>query len=73
MGSQRTFASMAWSPFLASRTGGIPELVADPDVERVTFPPNASELADTLDRALRDGITVARPVCGELLISVENQ
>jgi glycosyltransferase involved in cell wall biosynthesis len=48
-------------PFLASRTGGIPELIADPDVERVTFPPNASELADTLDRALRDGITVARP------------
>ena len=48
-------------PFLASRTGGIPELIADPDVERVTFPPNASELADTLDRALRNGITVARP------------
>jgi len=52
---------LAWRiPFLASRTGGIPELIADSDVERVTFPPNASELADTLGRALRDGVPVAR-------------
>jgi O-antigen biosynthesis protein len=49
------------NPFLASRTGGIPELIADSDVERVTFSPNASELADTLGRALRDGVPVARP------------
>ena len=48
-------------PFLASRTGGIPELIADSDVERVTFQPNAPDLADTLGRALRDGVPVARP------------
>jgi len=48
-------------PFLASRAGGIPELIADSDVERVTFPPNASELADHLGRALTDGVAVARP------------
>ena len=48
-------------PFLASRVGGIPELIADFDLERVTFPPNASELADRLGRALRDGVPLARP------------
>lgn len=52
---------LAWRiPFLASRTGGIPELIADSDVERVTFPPNASGLADIISRALRDGVPVAR-------------
>jgi glycosyltransferase involved in cell wall biosynthesis len=47
-------------PFLASRVGGIPELIADSEVERVTFPPDASELADRLGRALRDGVPIAR-------------
>jgi glycosyltransferase involved in cell wall biosynthesis len=48
-------------PFLASGAGGIPELIADSDVERVTFAPDASELADRLARALRDGVPIARP------------
>ena len=48
-------------PFLASRAGGIPELIANSDVERATFSPNASELANALGRALRDGVSIARP------------
>ena len=48
-------------PFLASRAGGIPELIADSDIERVSFLPNASELANALGRALRDGVSIARP------------
>jgi hypothetical protein len=48
-------------PFLASRTGGIPELIADSDVERVTFRPRAYEFADSLNRALRDGVPIAQP------------
>jgi len=48
-------------PFLASHAGGIPELIADPDVDRVTFAPEASELANILGRALREGVSVARP------------
>ena len=48
-------------PFLASRAGGIPELIAHSDLEQVTFRPDASQLADHLARAIRDGVPVARP------------
>ena len=48
-------------PFLASRVGGIPELIAHSDLERVTFRPDASQLADHLARTIRDGVPVARP------------
>jgi len=47
-------------PFLASRAGGIPELIAGSDIERVTFLPHVSELADALGRALRHGVSIAR-------------
>jgi glycosyltransferase involved in cell wall biosynthesis len=48
-------------PFLAARAGGIPELVDESDVEKVTFLPDASELADRLARAIRVGVPVVRP------------
>jgi len=48
-------------PFLASRVGGIPELIAHSDLEQVTFLPDASQLADHLARAIRDGVPAARP------------
>ncbi len=48
-------------PFLASRAGGIPELIAHSDLEQVTFLPDASQLADHLARAIRDGVPAARP------------
>jgi glycosyltransferase involved in cell wall biosynthesis len=48
-------------PFLASGTGGIPELIARADVERVTFAPEPSRLADSLARAMQEGVSVARP------------
>ena len=48
-------------PFLASRAGGIPELVADEDLERVTFPLDPDDLAKRLHRALKEGIRGARP------------
>jgi glycosyltransferase involved in cell wall biosynthesis len=48
-------------PFLAGRGGGIPELIADIDLERTTFALDAAELADRLALAIRDGVTVARP------------
>jgi O-antigen biosynthesis protein len=48
-------------PFLAGRAGGIPELVAHGDMERVTFPPDAVQLAGCLARAIQDGVLIARP------------
>jgi glycosyltransferase involved in cell wall biosynthesis len=47
--------------FLAGRGGGIPELIAHDDVEQVTFPPDAVQLAACLARAIRDGVPMARP------------
>ena len=48
-------------PFLASGAGGIPELIASSDVERVTFPPDPVQLTARLVRALQEGVSVARP------------
>jgi len=48
-------------PFLAGRGGGIPELIAPSDLERVTFPADAVQLADRLELAIRDGVPVVRP------------
>ncbi len=50
-------------PFISTSTGGIPELVAEDDRERVLCPPNTRALAAALERALRstDGVAPARP------------
>jgi glycosyltransferase involved in cell wall biosynthesis len=50
-------------PFLAARTGGIPELVAEADRERVLFEPSPDALAARLRAALTsaDGVAPARP------------
>jgi len=42
-------------PFVAARAGGIPEMVAPEDRDRVLAPPTADALADRLGRVLRDG------------------
>ncbi len=47
--------------FLASRVGGIPELIAPEDAERVCFEPNARALSALLGRALTEGFRTARP------------
>lgn len=42
-------------PFVATRTGGIPELVAEEDRARVLCDPTSDDLAAALTRALADG------------------
>lgn len=48
-------------PFISTRTGGIPELVAEEDRARVLCEPRADELAAVLGRALENGLAPARP------------
>jgi len=48
-------------PFLASRVGGIPELIANDDVARATFQPSAAELAGLLAQTLKAGIRPWKP------------
>ena len=48
-------------PFLASRVGGIPELIAEADIEHATFLPVTAELAGLLSRTLKAGIRPWRP------------
>jgi glycosyltransferase involved in cell wall biosynthesis len=49
-------------PFLAARTGGIPELVAEEDRGRVLFDPTASDLAAALQRVLgKESFAAAHP------------
>jgi glycosyltransferase involved in cell wall biosynthesis len=51
-------------PFIAARTGGIPELVAEEDRERVLFEPTADGLAAALRRTLAaDGFAPAKTAC----------
>jgi len=47
-------------PFLASRAGGIPEVIAEADHDQVLFAPAPRALADRLARALREGVQPAR-------------
>ena len=47
-------------PFLAGRAGGIPELIAQSDLERTTFLPDPVQLAKDLAIAIRDGVPVAK-------------
>jgi glycosyltransferase involved in cell wall biosynthesis len=48
-------------PFLASRAGGIPEMIAPQHLEEVTFTLSPYDLAERVIRALHQGICVARP------------
>lgn len=48
-------------PFLASQAGGTPELIASKDLDRVCFPPEASDLAKRLEEALGTGVCPAQP------------
>jgi glycosyltransferase involved in cell wall biosynthesis len=48
-------------PFLASRAGGIPELIAEEDRDRVLFEPTFEGLRSALQFALVHGARVARP------------
>ena len=48
-------------PFLASRVGGVPEMVREADAGRVLFDPTPPALAAALARALAEGAAPARP------------
>jgi hypothetical protein len=48
--------------FIASRVGGVAELVAPADVDKACFEPNATALCAILCAALTEGIRPARPV-----------
>jgi glycosyltransferase involved in cell wall biosynthesis len=56
---------LAGIPFLASRVGGIPELVRAEDHPSVLFPPRAAALAGRMEAALRDPVRPARPAFDE--------
>ncbi len=47
--------------FLASKVGGIPELIDPADRDRILFDPNPGMLASLLTRTLQDHIPTARP------------
>jgi glycosyltransferase involved in cell wall biosynthesis len=56
------YEALCWGiPFLAARTGGIPELVDEDDHERVLFDYTTESLRQALLSALDDGGWVARP------------
>lgn len=48
-------------PFLASRAGGIPELISATDLERCTFEISPEVLAEKLSHALEQGVWSAQP------------
>ena len=48
-------------PFIAARTGGIPELICEEDRDAVLFDNDRASLAARLRQVLRDGVPRARP------------
>ncbi len=56
---------LAGIPFLASRVGGIPELVRAEDHPAVLFPPRAAALAARMEAALSEPVRPARPAFDE--------
>ena len=48
-------------PFVASRVGGLPELVSEADADRVLTEPTAAAFSQAIARALSDRIAPARP------------
>lgn len=60
------YEALHWGiPFLAARTGGIPELVHPDDQDHVLFDYCPAALSDALLRAVKDGGLVARPAVTE--------
>ncbi len=56
------YEALAWGfPFLAARTGGVPELVADADRDHVLFEPTTDALCAAINRTLDTGGWIARP------------
>ncbi len=56
-------------PFLASRVGGIPELVHEDDQNNILFEPVPSALSEMLERVLNQGLILARPAFSQEDIS----
>ena len=56
---------LAGIPFLASRVGGVPELVRAEDHPAVLFPPRAAALAGRMEAALSEPVRPARPAFDE--------
>ena len=52
-------------PFLASRVGGIPELIAQEDYQGVLFEPTPNVLCDKFIEAINNGATTARPATNQ--------
>lgn len=48
-------------PFLASRVGGIPELIAEEDVAHATFIPSPADLSTLLAKTLQTGVRPWKP------------
>jgi glycosyltransferase involved in cell wall biosynthesis len=56
------YEALGWGiPFLAARTGGIPELIAESDRERVLFAGSTESLASALRSVMEHGGWLARP------------
>jgi glycosyltransferase involved in cell wall biosynthesis len=52
-------------PFIASRTGGVPELIAVADRDAVLFDYSPNALARKLEQIVRDGVRLARPALSQ--------
>jgi glycosyltransferase involved in cell wall biosynthesis len=52
-------------PFIASRTGGVPELIAVADRDAVLFDYSPKALARKLEQIVRDGVRLARPALSQ--------
>jgi glycosyltransferase involved in cell wall biosynthesis len=56
------YEALAWGiPFLAARTGGVPELINEADHDRVLFDCTTDALCQSLLHALRDGGWIGTP------------
>jgi glycosyltransferase involved in cell wall biosynthesis len=60
------YEALSWGiPFLAARTGGIPELIAESDREQVLFGSTTESLAGALRKVLDQGGWLARPAVSQ--------
>lgn len=58
-------------PMIATNVGGVPEVVAKADRDRVLVAPDARDLADRLEAALREGMPPARAAADPLVAERE--